>query len=74
MNSSRKLVTLLMVVALLLTAFAPASLAHSAAILVPLCLFCACLSTVTIRRVFKRCDLPSSPFRPLLASRAPPTR
>jgi hypothetical protein len=72
MNFSRKLLALLIVVAILLAAFAPVSYAHSAALLVPLFLFCVCLITVSVRRVFERCDLPSSPFCPQLASRAPP--
>src|ERR1019366_740784 len=38
MNSSRKLLALLMVAALLCAAFAPAAFVHSAALLVPLCL------------------------------------
>jgi hypothetical protein len=74
MNSPRKLLALLMVAALLCAVFAPASFAQSAAVLVPLCLFCVCLTTVSVRRVFERCSLPSSPLCPLLASRAPPTR
>jgi hypothetical protein len=74
MNSSRKLLALLMVVALLLAAFAPAAFAHSAAILVPLCLFSVCLTTFPLRRTFDRCCLPSSPFCPPLASRPPPSR
>jgi hypothetical protein len=74
MNSSRKLLALLMVAALLCAAFAPASFAHSAAILVPLCLFSVCLTMFPVRRVFDRCSLPASPFSPLLASRPPPSR
>jgi hypothetical protein len=74
MNSPRKLLALLMVAALLFAAFAPVSHGQSAAILIPLFLFLGCLTTVPLRRVFERCDLPSSPFCPLLASRAPPTR
>ena len=41
MNSSRKLLALLMVAALLFAAFAPAAYAQSAAILIPLFLFFA---------------------------------
>jgi len=73
MHSSRKLLALLMVVALLCAAFAPAAYTQSAAILIPLFLFCGCLTTVSLRRVFERCDLPASPFCPRLAARAPPT-
>jgi uncharacterized membrane protein YgdD (TMEM256/DUF423 family) len=74
MNCSRKLLALLMVAALLFAVVATASSAHSAAILVPIVLFCGCLTTVSLRRVIERSNLPSSPFRPLLASRAPPVR
>ena len=74
MNHSRKLLALLMVAAMLGAAFAPAAFAQSAAVLVPLCLFCACLTTVSVHRIFERYSLPSSPFRPQLASRAPPSR
>jgi len=72
MNSSRKLLALLMVAALLCAAFAPASVLQSAVILIPLIAFCVCLTTVSLRRIFERCDLPSSPFCPPLAARAPP--
>ena len=74
MNASRKLFALLLVAALLCAVFAPAAYTHSAAVLVPLFLVCCCLATVPVRRVVERCNLPSSPFRPLLAARAPPTR
>jgi hypothetical protein len=74
MNSSRKLLALLMVAALLFAAVAPVHHAQSAAILIPLFLFFGCLTTVSLRHAFERCDLPASPFCPLLASRAPPTR
>ena len=74
MNFSRKLLALVIVAALLCAAFAPVAFAHSAAILVPLCLFSVCLTTFPVRRVFDRCSLPSTPFCPLLASRPPPSR
>ena len=74
MTFSRKLLALLLLTALLCAALAPASSAPAAAVLLPLCVFCLCLSTVRVRRVFERCDLPSSPFCPQLASRAPPVR
>ena len=72
MNFSRKLLALLIVVAVLCAAFAPASSAHSAAILVSLCLFCVILPAVQFRRLIERCSLPPSPFCPSLASRPPP--
>jgi hypothetical protein len=74
MNSLRRLLALLMVAALLFAAFAPVPDAQSAAILIPLFLFFGCLTAVSLRRVFERCDLPSSPFCSAFASRAPPTR
>jgi hypothetical protein len=74
MNSSRKLFALLVVAALLCAAFAPAAYAQSAAILIPLFAFCVCLTAISTRRVFERCDLPSSPFCSRIAARAPPTR
>jgi hypothetical protein len=74
MNFARKLLAIAIVAALVCVAFAPAPFAHSAAILLPLCLFCVCLTTVTVRRVLDRCTLPPSPFSHPLASRPPPSR
>lgn len=74
MNSPRKLLALLLVAFVLLATYAPVSHTHVAAILIPLLVLSVCLAEVSLRRAVERCDLPSSLFRPLLASRAPPSR
>jgi len=74
MIDSRRLLALLIAAALLCAALAPAAFGQSPAILVPLVLFCVCLTTVLMRRVPSRCSLPPSPFCPLFGSRSPPVR